>query len=168
MSKLRLGLLIYLKYRRAHAWCRAIGRICGPQARANTVHLEKSPLSGGVLIARAIRSSAVRLPAGMSAGNIRGTQLQTRRLYLPNVQASEGGQPVDHAIWIDPNNPKHILTAGNDYNCSSKSARLFCSSTNGGKKWTGNLRHVGSGCRQWRWRSNRRLGIEQCRVSRRH
>ena len=84
------------------------------------VHLENSPLSSGVLMARAIRSGAIRLPAGIAAGHTAALNCKPAPCTLPNVQASEGGQPVDETpISVDPNNAKHVLTAGNDYNCGS-------------------------------------------------
>jgi hypothetical protein len=55
---------------------------------------------------------------------------------FPNSQASEGGQPVNETpISINPKNPQQILTAGNDYNCSSALQGYYLSS-DGGSTWT--------------------------------
>jgi hypothetical protein len=106
-----------------------------PAAKGNSsaIHLERSPLSGGVLMARAIRSGAVKLPIGLKGVAPPPLNCKPKPCTLPNVQASEGGSPVDETpISIDPNNPKHVLTAGNDYNCSS-SLQGYFASLNGGK-----------------------------------
>jgi hypothetical protein len=103
---------------------------------APAVHLEKAPYSGGVLMARAIRAG-LALPALAPAGGKAPTlKCSPSPCALPNVQASEGGQPVDETpISVDPNNSKHVLTAGNDYNCSS-SLQGYFASTDGGKTFT--------------------------------
>jgi hypothetical protein len=104
--------------------------------------LPKSPLSGSVLMAQAIHSGTVKL-AGQNApaGKFNPNGL------LGNVQASEGGLPVDEdPIAVDPTNGQNLLTGGNDYNCSN--IQGFYASTNGGKSWnTTCLNNVGvSGC----------------------
>lgn len=105
------------------------------QARSSAVQLEKSPLSGGVLMARAIRAGKIDLKGLAPAGKPPVLKCSPAPCSLPNVQASEGGQPVDETpISVDPNNSKHVITAGNDYNCSTLTG--YYASTNGGKKWT--------------------------------
>lgn len=105
----------------------------GVRARPATVRLENSPLSGGALMARAIRSGVIHLPVAPKGAQPPGLKCKPKPCTLPNVQASEGGQPVDEdPISIDPNDPNHILTAGNDYNCSA-SLQGYFASTNGGK-----------------------------------
>jgi len=65
-----------------------------------------------------------------------------------NVQASEGGNPVNETpIVVDPNNPRHILTAGNDYNCGinfALSTGLYASS-DGGSTWSRACTTLGPG-----------------------
>ena len=52
----------------------------------------------------------------------------------PNNQASEGGSPVNETpIAVDPNNKKHLLSGGNDYNCPN--VQGFFASNNGGTTW---------------------------------
>ena len=115
------------------------------QATAAAVHLEHSPLSGGVLMARAIRNGAVRLPTSMGNGHRPVLKCTPAPCTLPNVQASEGGQPVDEdPISIDPNNSKHILTGGNDYNCGS-SLQGYFASKNGGKSFTASCGTLAAG-----------------------
>lgn len=107
-----------------------------PKALPNTVRLEKSPFSGGVLMSRALRAGKVKL-LGVAGAPVAppGLNCKPAPCALPNVQASEGGQPVDETpISVDPNNPRHVLTAGNDYNCS-QSLQGYFASTNGGKKF---------------------------------
>jgi len=105
----------------------------GDSQRPAPVHLAKSPLSGGVLMSRAIRSGMVKLSAGLPSGVHPALNCNPGPCTLPNVQASEGGQPVDEdPISVDPNDPKHVLTAGNDYNCGS-SLQGYFASINGGK-----------------------------------
>lgn len=102
----------------------------------NTVVLQRSPLSGGVLVARALRSGSLHLPFAAAAGHQPALKCKPAPCTLPNMQASEGGSPVDETpISIDPNNAKHILTAGNDYNCSS-SLQGYFASTDGGSTFT--------------------------------
>jgi hypothetical protein len=103
--------------------------IASPGATGATSILPRSPLSGGVLMGRAIRSGAVKF----AAQDITPISIVPRRL-LGNVQASEGGAPVDDdPIVANPNNPSDLLTAGNDYNC--RTLQGFYTSSNGGKTW---------------------------------
>jgi hypothetical protein len=54
---------------------------------------------------------------------------------LGNVQASEGGQPINEdPIETNPINGRQVLTAGNDYNCSTYTG--FFASSNGGATWS--------------------------------
>ena len=113
--------------------------------RPATVHLENSPLSGGVLMSRAIRAGGVKLPVGLPAGTHPALNCKPAPCTLPNVQASEGGSPVDEdPVSIDPNNIKHVLTAGNDYNCGS-SLQGYFASTNGGKAFNHSCGTLASG-----------------------
>jgi hypothetical protein len=115
------------------------------RVRTATVHLEKSPLSGGVLMSRAIRAGVVKLPAGLPTGKHPALNCKPAPCTLPNVQASEGGSPVDEdPIAIDPNDIRHVLTAGNDYNCGS-SLQGYFASTNGGKTFNHSCGTLASG-----------------------
>ncbi|MFL5236666.1 MAG: sialidase family protein [Rhizomicrobium sp.] len=142
MSKLRTCLLLASGITAATALGAAQS---ADNQRVNTVHLENSPRSGGVLMARAIRSGAVRLPIGLKDVRPPALNCKPKPCTFPNVQASEGGSPVDETpISIDPNNPKHVLTAGNDYNCSS-SLQGYFASINGGKTFNHTCGTLASG-----------------------
>jgi len=92
--------------------------------------LPNSPLSGGALMAQAIHTGTVRL-AGQSAASASFNP----NGVLGNVQASEGGQPVNEdPIAANPKNSSQLLTGGNDYNCASLQG--FYTTSNGGKTWT--------------------------------
>jgi len=63
---------------------------------------------------------------------------------LPNVQASEGGLPVNEdPIASNPRNPMQLLTGGNDYNCGSLQG--FYASGDGGSTWSLNCLNTISG-----------------------
>jgi len=63
---------------------------------------------------------------------------------LPNVQASEGGSPVnDDPIAANPKNSQQLLTGGSDYNCSSLLG--FYASNNSGTTWNHTCMNVLSG-----------------------
>jgi hypothetical protein len=98
--------------------------------------LPKSPLSGGVLVAQAIHSGKLQ-PTSHGTGITPLPQLPTcspTPCALPNVQASEGGKPVNEdPIAANPSNAQELLTGGNDYNCSSLLG--FFASSNGGSTW---------------------------------
>jgi hypothetical protein len=109
------------------------------QAASNSsaqFHLPKSPLSGGVLAAQAVHAGKLR-PASHSTGFTALPQLPTcspTPCALPNVQASEGGKPVDEdPIAANPANASDLLTGGNDFNCTSVLG--FYASGNGGSTW---------------------------------
>src|SRR5712691_6099029 len=99
-------------------------------------HLLGSPLSGSVLVARAIHSGQLR-PTSQGSGITPLPQLPTcspTPCALPNVQASEGGKPVDEdPIAANPTNTQDLLTGGNDFNCSSLLG--FYASADGGSTW---------------------------------
>ena len=93
--------------------------------------LDKSPLSGSVLMARAIKQGRVILPGGAQAAN----SLSPNATVLPNVRAAgNGSQPTnENPITADPSNAQHLLTGANDYNCPALQG--FFSSDNGGATW---------------------------------
>lgn len=91
--------------------------------------LPNSPVSGSVLVARALHSGAWTLPARTS------TQPSVKAKRLPNVQASEGGQPVNEdPIVANPTNPSQLESGGNDYNCPTLQG--FYNSSNKGSTWS--------------------------------
>jgi hypothetical protein len=110
--------------------------------------LEKSPLSGGVLAARAIRSGRISFPVTKGIQNKGIKPLLTcspAPCLLPNVDASEGGfNPVNEdPIALNPNNRNQILTGGNDYNCPGLQG--FFASDDGGATWARNCLPLQSG-----------------------
>lgn len=107
-----------------------------------------SPLSGGALVALDLRSGLLRWPSQSTpeSGVAPNLNCKPAPCALPNVQASEGGQPVNEdPIAVDSNNTKHLLTGGNDYNCRA-SLQGFYTSSDGGKKWSHTCMSTISGC----------------------
>jgi hypothetical protein len=94
--------------------------------------MDTSPLSGSVLMARALRSGAVELSgSGRSIATAPGSPSLT---VLPNVKASTGSQPANETpISANPSNGSQLMTGANDYNCSSLQG--FYNSDNGGATW---------------------------------
>jgi hypothetical protein len=100
--------------------------------------LPKSPISGSVLMARAIHSGQIKL-TGPGA-----PAMPLKSGLLKNVQASGGGQPVNEdPIAANPDNPLDLLTGGNDYNCGSLQG--FYATTDRGTNWTRTCMSVLSG-----------------------
>src|SRR5438105_6043996 len=85
------------------------------------IHLPKSPLSGSVLVARAIHSGKLQ-SMGASAGTTSGSSTPTcspTPCALSNVQTSQGKKPVNEdPIASNPTNAQDLLTGGNYYYCS--------------------------------------------------
>jgi hypothetical protein len=106
--------------------------------------LAKAPQSGSVLVARALRAGTLTLPHGSSGAISRpGAPNAT---VLPNVKASGNGADIsnENPIAADPSNPLHLLSGGNDYNCSALQG--FYSSDDGGATWRSHcLPVVGAG-----------------------
>src|SRR5215472_5058188 len=98
--------------------------------------LPRSPLSGSVLVAQAIHKGLLQ-PTSHGTGFTPLPQLPTcspTPCAIPNVQASEGGKPVNEdPIAANPVNAQQLLTGGNDYNCSSLLG--FFASANGDSTW---------------------------------
>src|SRR5438128_4883636 len=98
--------------------------------------LPRSPLSGSVLVAQAIHAGKLQ-PTSHGTGFTPLPQTLTcspTPCALPNVQASEGGKPVDEdPIAANPSNAQDLLTGGNDFNCSSVLG--FYASADGGSTW---------------------------------
>jgi hypothetical protein len=101
--------------------------------------LARSPVSSGVLMARAIGSGRVQLP-GREAPLFSPESLtcSPAPCALPNVQASEGGAPVNEdPITVNPSNTTQLLTGGYDFNCSADGgiSAGFYASSDGGSTW---------------------------------
>jgi len=108
-----------------------VGRSFYPRANINM----RSPLSGSVLVAQAIRAGRVRVPVSpFGVQSFHVTTCSPAPCLTPNVQASEGGAPVNETpIAVDPMRPGHMLTGGNDYNCPS--IQGFYATNNTGSTW---------------------------------
>lgn len=110
------------------------------QASQSTNVLPKSPYSGGVVAAQAVHAGLIRPVPGPVNQEIRSEALSCTPApcVLPNVQASEGGSPVNEdPVVANLKSPAQLLTGGNDYNCSS-SLQGFYASSNGGSTWNHN------------------------------
>jgi len=106
------------------------------QVHPSTSVLRPSPLSGGVLLARAIR------PGGMLApGQLLSSESLTcspAPCALPNAQVSAGPAPVNGtSITVNPRNTMQLLTGGYDFNCSADGgiSAGFYASSDGGSTW---------------------------------
>lgn len=103
---------------------------------SNAQSLPNSPISGGVLAARAYRAGLLH-PGEMNQLAPSGEVLTCNPTpcALPNVQASGGPRVVNEdPLATNLANPKQLLTGGNDYNCSN--IQGFYSSNDGGSTWT--------------------------------
>lgn len=98
--------------------------------------LPDSPISTGVLVAQAIHNGTIHLNRQASSSVISpDLSCKPAPCALPNVQASEGGQPVNEdPIVTNPTNKQILLTGGDDYNCFT-TFQGFYVSTNGGTTW---------------------------------
>jgi len=97
----------------------------------------RSPLSGSVLVAQALHAGRIRLPFYYrpSLGEI--LSCTPTPCTVPNVQASEGGQPVNETpLAANPVNRRQMLSGGNDYNCPTTQG--FFASHDGGTTWNHN------------------------------
>jgi hypothetical protein len=92
--------------------------------------LELSPLSSGPLVARALRSGAIRLDAdGPEAAWRSGGPTP-----LPNVRVSTGNQPTNETpVTSNFANGSQLMAGANDYNCST--IQGFYNSNDGGDTW---------------------------------
>lgn len=109
--------------------------VSAAQAARPNPWLENSPLSASFQMARAFHAGLLRLSFGNEAGQPPALKCSPRPCAVPNRQASEGGAAVNQTpMALDPN-AGHLLTAGNDYNCSS-SLQGYYLSIDGGNHWT--------------------------------
>jgi hypothetical protein len=119
-------------------------------ARASQVGaspLEKLPYSGDVLMARALRSGRIPWPNRTASVDPPGSGLTCKPApcALPNVQASNGGDPVSETpVAVNPINAKELITGGMDYNCK-KSLQGFWTSSDGGSTWKGGCAPLAQG-----------------------
>jgi len=97
--------------------------------------LDKSPLSGGVLAARAYRAGKlVPQNGGVGFVNPDLTCSPAPCVFTP-VRASSGGQPSNESpLAVSPLSAQKFLSGANDYNCSN--IQGFYASTDGGATWT--------------------------------
>jgi hypothetical protein len=95
----------------------------------------RSPYSGSVLVAQALRAGRIRVPYIFQRQvNPFALTCSPVPCTTPNVQASGGGSPVNETpIAVDPRKPSHLLTGGNDYNCPN--VQGFYGSSNMGSTW---------------------------------
>jgi len=98
---------------------------------------EHSPVSGSVLMARAITQGWIHLLNTSPASGIGAPPVLDCTpvpCAVPNQQASEGGMPVnDTPITGNPGTFLQLLAGGADYNCSQLAGFYF--SSDGGSTW---------------------------------
>ncbi|MCU1301475.1 MAG: hypothetical protein JWQ87_1759 [Candidatus Sulfotelmatobacter sp.] len=101
----------------------------------NNSPLEKSPISTGVLMARAIRAGKVHLGGSALGGNsLVPLSCSPAPCVLPNINVSQS--PVlanETPVVVNPKNPNQILSGANDYNCPN--IQGFYASSDGGTTW---------------------------------
>lgn len=94
----------------------------------------RSPLSGGVIVAQALHTGRYRLPFFYHPSLPALLSCTPAPCTLPNVQASEGGNPVNETpIAANPVHANQLLSGGNDYNCPNTQG--FFASHDGGATW---------------------------------
>ena len=105
------------------------------EAPESTTVLPLSPVSAGVLVAHAIRAGLIQpLPVAPEALPTKALTCSPAPCVLPNVQASEGGMPVnENPISANPKNSLQLLTGGNDYNCPNFLG--FYTTSDNGSTW---------------------------------
>jgi hypothetical protein len=113
----------------------AITGIASAQERQSP--LEKSPLSTGVLMSRAIRAGRVQLhPNGSGiTGALPPLTCSPAPCVLPNVNVSQSSVLANETpIVVNPRNAQQLLTGANDYACAN--VQGFYASNDGGSTWT--------------------------------
>ena len=97
--------------------------------------LDKSPLSGGLLAAKAFKEGRIHFQPATTLGHSPDLTCSPAPCAFPNVDASEGtSAPVnEHPIAANPNNAQQMLTGGNDYNCGN--IQGFFATNDGGSTW---------------------------------
>ena len=108
--------------------------IAVPVLNAQNV-LGKSPLSGGLLAAKAVKEGRITFPANVPYGPSPNLSCSPAPCAFTPVQVSGGGQPVNEdPVAANPTNRLQLLSGGNDYNCSN--IQGFYASSDGGSTWT--------------------------------
>jgi hypothetical protein len=134
MSRLHLSRIAVLAVLALAAGVPAATAAAAPVGRS---HPHESPLSGSVLVARAVHSGSVRASGSAGAAGPQTLSCSPAPCALPNVQASQGKKPVNEdPIAANPANSQDLLTGGNDYNCGSLLG--FFASGNGGSTFNRN------------------------------
>ncbi|MBZ5721727.1 MAG: exo-alpha-sialidase [Acidobacteriia bacterium] len=99
--------------------------------------LEKSPLSGGLLAARAFKEGRLHyVPATGANQHVPDLTCTPAPCAFPNVDAAEGGSAPsnEHPFAANPKNAMQLLTGANDYNCGN--VQGYYASSDGGSTWT--------------------------------
>jgi hypothetical protein len=100
----------------------------------NTIPNMRSPLSGSVLVAQALHAGRIRLPFYYQPTLGELLTCTPTPCAVPNVRASEGGNPVNETpMAANPVKAAQMLTGGNDYNCPTTQG--FFASKDGGASW---------------------------------
>jgi hypothetical protein len=105
-------------------------------AQENRSPLEKSPISTGVLMSRAIRAGRVHLGGSGFENSIRpDLTCSPLPCALPNINVSQSPVLANEVpVVVNPRNPLQILSGANDYNCAN--IQGFYASGDGGNTWT--------------------------------
>lgn len=104
---------------------------------AHTMINMRSPLSGGVIVAQALHTGRFHVPFVYRPSLPALLSCTPAPCVVPNVQASEGGSPVNETpIAANPLKASQMLSGGNDYNCSNTQG--FFASHDGGATWNHN------------------------------
>jgi len=119
-------------------WCTlltiALVMIVVPVMNAQNV-LGKSPLSGGLLAARAVKEGRIQLQTNVGHGPSPDLTCSPAPCAFTPVQVSGGGLMVDEdPVAANPKNRLQLLSGGNDYNCGN--VQGFYASSDGGTTWT--------------------------------
>jgi hypothetical protein len=104
-------------------------------AQSNNSPLEKSPISTGVLMSRAVRSGRVQLNRSASENaDLLFTTCSPAPCVLPNVNVSQSAVLANEVpVVVNPRNAQWILSGANDYNCAN--IQGFYASSDGGATW---------------------------------
>lgn len=96
--------------------------------------LGKSPLSGGLLAAKAVKAGRIHFPPNVPHPSNPDLSCGSGPCVFNPVQVSEGGAPVNEdPVAVNPTNKSQLLSGGNDYNCSN--IQGFYASSDGGTTW---------------------------------
>lgn len=112
----------------------ALTTFAGAQESASP--LEKSPISTGVLMSRAIRAGRVHLSGSAFDNRIQpNLTCSPVPCVFPNVNVSQSSVLANEVpVVVNPKNSQQILSGANDYACAN--IQGFYSSGDGGTTWT--------------------------------